>query len=241
MKVAGSAVLHATPERVWDALLDPAVLNRVIPGCQDLMSLGENHFGMTVTLGVASIRGSYSGEVRLTDLVAPTALVLHAVGAGGPGTIDTTVQVGLADGGDGTTTLTYDADAVVGGMVGGVGQRVLVSVARRTAGLFFVAIDGVLAADRELVTAAAVAEPAAIAESAAAVASGAPVSTAAPVTASAPDPRPVPTTRPGDPAPAPLRSPELLPLAGAALLGAVTTALGVLIGARIGRRSRSPH
>ena len=103
---------------------------------------------MTVTLGVAAIKGSYTGEVRLTDLVEPTSLTMHASGAGGPGTIDTAVGVTLTDLADGTTRLDYDADATVGGMVGGVGQRVLSSVARKTAGLFFAAIDDVLTGAR---------------------------------------------------------------------------------------------
>ena len=43
-----------------------------------------------------------------------------------------------------TSTVAYDADAVVGGMVGGVGQRMLTSVSRRMAGEFFGNVDGVL-------------------------------------------------------------------------------------------------
>ena len=51
----------------------------------------------------------------------------------------------LAAGDNGTTVLSYDADAVVGGMIGGVGQRLLTGVAKRTAGDFFTAVDQVLA------------------------------------------------------------------------------------------------
>lgn len=144
MKVTGSSVLHGTREQVWAAINDPAVLAGVIPGCDRLTELGDGHFGMTVTLGVAAIKGSYSGEVRLYDRTAPATLTMRATGAGGPGTIDTTVAVALTDAGDGTTRLDYDADAVIGGMVGGVGQRVLSGVAKKTAGLFFSAIDDVL-------------------------------------------------------------------------------------------------
>ena len=54
------------------------------------------------------------------------------------------VLVSLVDAGDGTTRLDYDADAVVGGMVGGVGQRMLTGVAKKTAGEFFSAVDRVL-------------------------------------------------------------------------------------------------
>ena len=96
--------------------------------------MGDNHFGLTVSMGVAAIKGTYAGEVRLSDLDEPHSLTLRAAGSGAPGTIDTTVAVHLTDLGDGSTRLDYDADAVVGGMVGGVGQRVLTSVARKTRG-----------------------------------------------------------------------------------------------------------
>ncbi len=39
-----------------------------------------------------------------------------------------------------STTVHYDADAVVGGMIGGVGQRMIAGAARRTAGEFFDAV-----------------------------------------------------------------------------------------------------
>ena len=65
-------------------------------------------------------------------------------GAGAPGTIGATVNVGFADGGDGTTRVTWDADAVVGGMIGGVGQRMLTSVSKRMAGEFFGNVDKAL-------------------------------------------------------------------------------------------------
>ena len=66
MKISGSAVLHATPDKVWAAITDPTVLAGVIPGCQTLTDLGDHRFGLGITLGVASIKGSYSGEVSLS-------------------------------------------------------------------------------------------------------------------------------------------------------------------------------
>jgi uncharacterized protein len=144
MKVAGEAVLNAPAQSVWDALLDPAVLVRTIPGCERLETTGEHAYAMTVNAGVASIRGTYAGTVELRDLDAPRSLVLKAAGAGAPGMIDTSVAVRFDDGGDGTTRVSYDADAVVGGMLGGVGQRMLTSVSKRMAGEFFGAVDRVL-------------------------------------------------------------------------------------------------
>jgi len=143
MKFTGENTLHATVETVWDALLDPAVLVRTIPGCERLEATGENAYGMTVTAGVAAIKGTYSGSCTLSDLVPHESLVMRLDGAGAPGTIGATVGVRFAPSDDGTVVV-YDADAVVGGMVGGVGQRMLTSVSRRMAGEFFGNVDAVL-------------------------------------------------------------------------------------------------
>lgn len=217
MKISGASVLHGTPERVWSAITDPAVLAAVIPGCDVLTPLSENRFALTVTLGVASIKGSYAGEVAFADLVAPSSLTMRAAGSGGPGTIDTSVAVTLTALPDGSTRVDYDADAMVGGMVGGVGQRVLAGVAKKTAGLFFAAIDEVLTGARPLAAATPALTPLPAAGSAA------PPAQPAPPPASLDGPaRP---TRPG------ARS-----LLGAAALGALSMLIGVLVGARIGRR-----
>jgi carbon monoxide dehydrogenase subunit G len=144
MKVNGTATLNAPRDAVWVALNDPAVLVRTIPGCQQLEEVGPDAYRMTLTAGVASIKGTYTGDVALTDQEQPGAFTLRATGAGAPGTVQADVRVTLADAGDGTTRLDYDADAVVGGVIGGVGQRVLTGVAKKTAGEFFKAVDDVL-------------------------------------------------------------------------------------------------
>ncbi len=143
VKVTGSATLNASRDDVWKALNDPAVLVRTIPGCQQLEEVGPDSYRMTITAGVASIKGTYLGDVSPTDQQQPGSFMLHASGAGSPGTVSADVKVSLAEL-DGATRLDYDADAVVGGMIGGVGQRVLSGVAKKTAGEFFQAVDDVL-------------------------------------------------------------------------------------------------
>jgi carbon monoxide dehydrogenase subunit G len=154
MKVNGSATVAAPLGLVWKALQDPAVLVRTIPGCQRLEATGADTYKMTVTAGVASIKGTYVGQVALAEPDPPHSFVLRAQGQGAPGTVDATVLVRLSDGdggrggaggeGEGSTLVEYDADAVVGGMIGGVGQRMLSTVAKRTAGEFFAAVERAL-------------------------------------------------------------------------------------------------
>jgi carbon monoxide dehydrogenase subunit G len=213
----GSAVLHADPDKVWEVITDPAVLARTIPGCESLEQVGDDEYRMNVSVGVGAIRGTYAGEVRLTDQQRPKSYVMHASGAGAPGNARATVTINLEQAEPGTTTLTYSADAVIGGPVAGVGQRMITGVAKRMAGQFFTAIDDEL-------TGAVV--PIAAAPSA--VAAG----EVAPVAAAAAGGRPVFAGRAAAAAPAGEVKTLLLGAAG----GAALTLIGVLVGYRLGRR-----
>ena len=216
MKIAGSYRIDAPRDAVWDAMQDPAVLARTLPGCEALEVTGDNEYAATITAGVASVKGTYKGKVHLRDQQQPERYRLQAQGAGGPGTVQADATVSLADEG-GSTLVSYDADAVVGGMIGGVGQRMLTSVAKRTAGEFFEAVE------RELTGAPAPAEaPAGVTEP------GEPVAAAEQV---APAVGQV-FSRPA----APAADSRVLELLGAAALGAAIALLGVLVGRRSTRR-----
>jgi hypothetical protein len=147
VKVSGNAVLRADVGRVYQALTDPATLAAAIPGCERLELVEPDVYDMVVTVGVGSIKGTYKGRVELADRAAPRSFTLRASGAGAPGTVSAECRMLLVDEADGQTRVEYDADAVVGGVVGGVGQRMLGGVARKLAGQFFTGMDGVLASE----------------------------------------------------------------------------------------------
>lgn len=214
MKIAGRNTIAAPRQQVWDAITDPAVLARTLPGCESLEVVGDGAYKATVTAGVASIRGTYTGQVALSDRREPSSLTLAAQGAGSAGTIGADVDVVLEDEGDGTA-VAWDAEAVVGGMIGGVGQRMLVGVSQRMAGEFF---DNV---ERDILGPA---EVPAVEEAAPAGVAGAPAP-AAPTTG---------TVFPGAAAAAPagIQVDDSLKLVGAFVLGAAVALVGVLVGRR---------
>ncbi|MGC0272687.1 SRPBCC family protein [Pseudactinotalea sp. Z1739] len=144
MKVTGEASLKAGPEQLWAAFNDPAALVHTIPGCQRLEETGTDTYKMTLNAGVAAIKGVYDGRVQLLDKVEPRSLRMVASGSGGPGTIEVSVDVQVEADDDGSR-LTYDADATVGGMIGGVSQRMLATVGKRLAADFFRNMDSYIA------------------------------------------------------------------------------------------------
>ena len=109
MRVNGSVSVAAPMPDVWQALRDPVVLARTIPGCERLDEVGPDTYAMTIRAGVASIKGTYAGQVALSDHEPPHSFTLRARGQGAPGTVDATVRVRLSEV-DGGTRVDYDAD-----------------------------------------------------------------------------------------------------------------------------------
>ncbi len=218
MNLDGSAVLSGDPAKVWSVITDPAVLARTIPGCESLEQVGDDEYRMNVSVGVGAIRGTYAGQVKLTDKEHPSSYVMHASGAGAPGNARAQVTINLEPADGGKTNLTYSADAVIGGPVAGVGQRMITGVAKRMAGQFFKAIDDELTG--AAVPVAAVPSAAAASDAALAVA-GQPAAAAG-------------RTFTGKAVAAPTGDVRTL-LIGAAG-GAVLTLIGVLVGHRLGSR-----
>jgi hypothetical protein len=218
MRLSGTAMLDGPASQVWAALTDPAVLARTIPGCEQLEPAGPDSYRFTVTAGVASVRGTYSGEVELSQQQEPTSLVLTARCAGTPGTVATSIQITLTPGG-GTTEVSYDADVAVGGLIAGVGQRMLASVGRLLIDEFLSSVDLVLAGNGAVSD-----RPAPVA-----IPGHPPVSAAPQPSASAALGSTGATSTGATKAPAFL---------GGALAGAAVTLAGVAIRGLIGRRSR---
>ena len=223
MKLTGTAILHAPASQVWAALTDPAVLARTIPGCDRLEPAGPDSYRFTITAGVASIRGTYTGVVALTEQHEPTSLVLTARGAGAPGTVATSIRITLIPAGI-TTEVSYDADAAIGGFLAAVGQRLLVSVAGLLIGEFLMAVDQVLTGTGAIPASLA---PAPLTAPGSASASPAPPTTV--LTTTGPTTAGPTTTAPPTTGPAFVRG---------ALTGAAVTLAGVAIRGLIGRRSR---
>jgi carbon monoxide dehydrogenase subunit G len=229
MKLSGTAELHAPVERVYAALADPGVLVRTIPGCEQLETVGDDTYKMTITAGVASIKGTYLGSVQIVDQDPPHGYTLKASGQSAAGSIDASAKIKLSGNGAGTTLLGYDADAVVAGAIGGVGQRMLTGVAKKLAAEFFTAVD------RDLEYGPAGAAPPA---AAAAAAGSAALPAAGPAIGAAPAAGAV-YRRPEQPRPPGVPTGPLL-LFAAAAVGAAVALAGVALGGRLARGAKKP-
>jgi carbon monoxide dehydrogenase subunit G len=129
VRIAGNYTFEATREEVWEALNDPEVLARTIPGCQRLEQVGENEYDSTLKVGLQAVRGTYTGRVKIDNLVPPESYEIHVDGKGSNGFLKGAGSIKLRS--DGAhTILDYGGEAQVGGTIASVGQRLLDGAAK---------------------------------------------------------------------------------------------------------------
>ena len=136
MKIEGSADIPAPRDKVWAAFLDPDVLAQALPGCEKLEAIGPNEYKATMKVGVAAIKGTFEGKVKLSDLEPPNRYRMAVEGSGGPGFVRGAAGMQMSDV-DGGTKVSYDADVQVGGLIASVGQRMLGGVTKMMLDQFF--------------------------------------------------------------------------------------------------------
>jgi len=142
MKIEGNYEFKAPRDRVWQVLLDPQIMAQCMPGCESMEEVAPDEFEASVKVGIAAVKGSYKAKVAIKDKQPPSHYVLSGQGSGGPGFMQGDLAIDLEDNGDGTTTLKYSTDAKIGGLIAGVGQRMLGGIGKMMVDQFFKKVEG---------------------------------------------------------------------------------------------------
>jgi carbon monoxide dehydrogenase subunit G len=136
MKVEGAYTFPGQPQQVWNLLLDPESLRTCIPGVESLTETAPDHWDTVMKVGVAAIKGTYKGKIAIVDKQEPLVYTLQVEGSGGPGFVKGTAKIMLEPQAD-ATLVKVEGDGQVGGMLAGVGQRMLPGVAKMLMNQFF--------------------------------------------------------------------------------------------------------
>jgi carbon monoxide dehydrogenase subunit G len=140
MNIEGTHKIDAPQDRVFAALTDPAVLQRCIPGCEQMEKAGENQYHTRLTVGVGPVKGVFTATVSIEDITAPSHYKLVVEGKGQPGFVKGTGALDLSADGDGTS-IRYTGEVHVGGILASVGQRMIQATSNMLAGRFFSSLE----------------------------------------------------------------------------------------------------
>ena len=139
MELQGSVTIPAAPGQVWQALNDPQVLRKCIPGCEEVRQISPQEMHARVMLKLGPVRANFVGKVLLTDVRPLLGCTLNFEGSGGSaGFAKGSSVIALTPVAAGTR-VEYTAQASVAGKLGQIGGRLMDASARQMADRFFAA------------------------------------------------------------------------------------------------------
>ena len=144
MTLDGTHHFDAPRDLVRAAFNDPAVLARATPGCERLEPAGPDEFDATLSVGIASARGTYQGKLAILDRKPLEGYTLRVEGSGRPGFVKGEGRLSLTDE-NGGTRATIKGEAQVGGVIAAVGQRLLGAASRMLMEQFFSSLEAEIA------------------------------------------------------------------------------------------------
>jgi uncharacterized protein len=143
MKIEGTYTFQAPQQRVWEVMNNPEYLQQALPGCEKLEETEPGKYDLYLKIGIAAVKGKYKGKMEIADPQPPNRVRLVGEGKGLPGYVKGEAIISFST--QGTDTLVaYDGDVQVGGLLAGIGQRMIGGVAKMMLEHFFKNVEKVL-------------------------------------------------------------------------------------------------
>ena len=136
MKLNGSYQINLEKQKVWEALNDPEILRKSIPGCEEFKKDSETEFTAKATNKIGPFNASFTGNIELKEINAPHSYVIEGSGNSPVGFASGEAKVKLEES-EGGTKLIYEVEANVGGKIAQVGSRLIDMTAKKMADIFF--------------------------------------------------------------------------------------------------------
>lgn len=140
MEVQGEYRFSAPRDVVYRMLLDPAMVEGAMPGCERFEPAGPGAYDVTMRLGITGLKGVYRGKVRIVDQSPPDSYDLLMTGSGAPGGVTGRARLVLLDEGA-RTLLRYRGDLAAQGRLASLGIQMLSGTAKMLIGQFMKAMD----------------------------------------------------------------------------------------------------
>ncbi|ALS23975.1 MULTISPECIES: CoxG family protein [Paenibacillus] len=140
MKVSGTYELPTNSATAYQLLTDPDVLIRTMPGLKSLQAIDDNTYSAELEVGIKMVKGRYKGTVKLFDAVEGEQFRLSMDGQGPLGFVQQEMLIKLEQVADNRTNVICEGEATVGGVIAGIGQRMMSGVASLLMGQFFSAM-----------------------------------------------------------------------------------------------------
>lgn len=144
MHLTGKHVLPASPDTLWNMLMDADTLARITPGVSKLELVEDDTYKAISDVKIGPVKGSFTGDLLVKDKVSPEQFLLKVIQNSKIGNVDADVLIKLNSIDANQTELEFDGNAKLSGLLARTGQRVLSGVANTLTKQFFKALENEL-------------------------------------------------------------------------------------------------
>jgi carbon monoxide dehydrogenase subunit G len=132
MRFQGDVTIDAPRERAWGFLTDPHQVAQCGPDLQSLQVIDDQRFTVVVRAGVGAVKGTFTFAVTWLERQAPERARVQARGKLPGSAVDMESLMVLSEVGEAATSLHWEAEVSVKGLIASVGARLLQTAADRT-------------------------------------------------------------------------------------------------------------
>ena len=143
MQIEGQYKFKAKREVVWQLLLEPEALRKAIPGIEEMEEIGNKKYSLQLSVRIASVKGSYTGEVEVSQEQPFETYHLKVTGKGKPGSIQAEIDMTLKEANNATTVF-FAGSVHPRGTIARLGNRLIKGTSELLAGQFFKSMDNQL-------------------------------------------------------------------------------------------------
>ena len=140
MQLQGTRKLSASPQAVWAALHNGAVLQNCVPGAEQVMWQGDSAVTALLNVGIGPFKGEGESTAQAAESVVPSHRKLVFNRSGAHNSAEGSLTVDLAPDGAGTL-LSYNCNATIGGMAAALDNRLTRPLLDQQLGKFFERLD----------------------------------------------------------------------------------------------------
>jgi len=137
MQLTGKHIVNAVPSTVWNMLMDTEILAKVVPGISRLEKTGDNTFKSIIEIKLGPVNGSFTGNLEIEDVNEGKGFTLKVAQNSKIGNAKAAIKIDLLPVDNEQTEVAFDGDVKLSGLIAGMGQRVIGSVANTLTKQFF--------------------------------------------------------------------------------------------------------
>src|SRR5258708_15917578 len=140
MKLNGTHKFKVSSNQVFQAILDPTVLQSCIPGCSSVVYLDANQIRANLTTPLPGLKGPYGVVIDIEQRQEPNHLVLRTQTKGTGGSIDAVSQIDITDEADGALLL-YTSSSNLDGPISLANNPIGEGITKTSLSAFFKNLD----------------------------------------------------------------------------------------------------